>query len=55
MNLNTNKTMPTAYGFLGAAAFWALAHSGPVIAQVGTLPAYLRLQATTPGTQQTGH
>ena len=55
MNLNTNKTMPMAYGFLGAAAFWALAHSGPVIAQVGTLPAYLRLQATTPGTQQTGH
>lgn len=51
----SSRNLSLVYGFVGAGVFWALAHSGPVFAQVGSLPAYLRLQNTTPGTQQSGH
>lgn len=51
-----SKFLPMTYGFLGAASFWMLAHSGPAVAQLsGAVPAFLKLQATTPGTQQTGN
>lgn len=51
-----NRFLPMAYGLIGAASFWTLAHSGPALAQLGgSVPAFLRLQGVTPGTQQTGH
>lgn len=48
--------MPLLYGFVGAAAFWTLANGGPAVAQLGgSLPAYVKLQSSYPGTQQTGN
>lgn len=56
MNSEKRTYVPMVQGFLGAALFWAVAHSGPAIAQVqGSLPAFLKLQPTTPGSAQTGH
>ncbi|MBV6457820.1 MAG: hypothetical protein HONBIEJF_00940 [Fimbriimonadaceae bacterium] len=42
------------FGFLGAAAFWCVAHSGPAVAQ-NVKEFVVRLQDATPGTSQTGH
>ncbi|MBS1724640.1 MAG: hypothetical protein JSS66_16985 [Armatimonadetes bacterium] len=43
-----------AYGFVGAAAFWALAQAGPAVAQTAKI-FMVRLQDLTPGVKQTGH
>lgn len=54
--MSAKKFFPTLQGFVGAFIFWALAHSGPAIAQVaGSTAAYLKLQPAAPGTAQTGH
>lgn len=56
METRSFKIISATYGFLGAGTFWLLTHSGPVIAQVnGSLPSFLKLQATSPGNQQTGN
>lgn len=54
--MSINRFSPTVQGFVGAFVFWCMANSGPAIAQVsGSVAAYLKLQAASPGTAQTGH
>ncbi|MBS1712738.1 MAG: hypothetical protein JST30_00225 [Armatimonadetes bacterium] len=54
--MDKTNLKPIAFGFLGAASFWAIAGAGPAFAQVqASLPAFVRIQTTTPGTAQTGH
>lgn len=53
--MDAGNVKSAGFGFLGAGVFWVLAHSGPALAQIQVAPAFLRLQATTPGTQQSGH
>ncbi|MBS1714481.1 MAG: hypothetical protein JST30_09115 [Armatimonadetes bacterium] len=54
MDKSNLKTM--AFGFIGAAALWSVAASGPAVAQVeAALPAFVRIQTSTPGTPQAGH
>lgn len=56
ISTHASRFATMGYGFIGAAAFWTMAHGGPALAQVsGSVATFLKLQATTPGTQQTGN
>ncbi|MBL8064537.1 MAG: hypothetical protein JNM34_01640 [Chthonomonadaceae bacterium] len=51
----TLTTFAVATSVLTVALSVACLSARPLIAQVGSLPAYVRLQSTTPGTTQSGH